>query len=75
MGRVCTMAQQRFDHVTVTVFDGSDERGHTVLVFLFDVERGRLGEDLVNLVELTIERGLKEVRDHDLRRNERDLSE
>jgi hypothetical protein len=65
MGRVCTMVQQRFDHVTVTIFDGSDERSHTVLIFLLDVESGRLGEDLANLVEVTIERGLKEVRNHD----------
>lgn len=36
MGRVGTMVQQSLDHVTVTIFDGSDERGHTVLVFLFD---------------------------------------
>jgi len=27
------MVQERFDHVTVTIFDGSDERGDTVLVF------------------------------------------
>ena len=27
------MVQQSLDHVTVTIFDGSDERGHTVLVF------------------------------------------
>ena len=32
-----TMVQQSFDHVTVTIFDGSDERGHTVLVFRGDV--------------------------------------
>ena len=31
-----TMVQQRFDHVTVTIFDGSDERGRTVLVFRSD---------------------------------------
>jgi hypothetical protein len=28
-----TMVQQSLDHVTVTIFDSSDERGHTVLVF------------------------------------------
>ena len=28
-----TMVQQSLDHVTVTIFDGSDERGYTVLVF------------------------------------------
>jgi hypothetical protein len=28
-----TVAQQRLDHVTVAVFDRSDERCHTVLVF------------------------------------------
>ena len=31
-----TMVQQSLDHVTVTIFDGSDERGHTVLVFRGD---------------------------------------
>lgn len=54
MGRAGTMAQQSFDHVTVTIFDGCDERGHTVLVFLFDVESGRLGKELVDLVEVAI---------------------
>jgi len=42
---------------------------------LFDVERGRLGEELVDLVEVTVGGGLKKVRKHDSRRNERDLSE
>jgi hypothetical protein len=28
-----TMVQQSLDHVTVTIFDGGDERCHTVLVF------------------------------------------
>jgi len=27
------VSQQSLDHVTVAIFDGSDERCHTVLVF------------------------------------------
>jgi hypothetical protein len=34
-----TMAQERLDHVTVAIFDSSDERGQTVLVFKRDEHR------------------------------------
>jgi hypothetical protein len=65
MGRVGTMVQQSLDHVTVTIFDGGDERGHTVLVFLFDeVGGGGLCKDLGNPVEVAIRRCLEEVREH-----------
>jgi hypothetical protein len=45
------MVQQSLDHVTVTIFDGSDERGHTVLVFRSngwrrDEQRVRRDEEL-----------------------------
>jgi hypothetical protein len=38
-----TVAQQRLDHVTVAVFDRSDERCHTVLVFEKDEKRKKGG--------------------------------
>jgi hypothetical protein len=34
-----TMVQERLDHVTVAIFDRSDERGHTVLVFMRNQQR------------------------------------
>jgi len=36
-----TVAQQRLDHVTVAIFNRSDERCHTVLVFGRDEKRKR----------------------------------
>jgi hypothetical protein len=35
------MAQQRLDHVTMAIFDRSDERCHTVLVFKKGEKRKR----------------------------------